>query len=273
MGRAIALLSLAATLLSTSAPAQAGGITDPDAILPVPTLSRPPAGASYGDPVFGTLIQRVSGLSESGGFETPIYSQLQAFSADNVYLLTTGSQGYQVRRVADLSLVSGLDLADINVPRWHPTQPHVLVHFDTNADTDLTLQFTNVDTGLTTDVATLPGYTVLYNNQSFDELSRDGRWIAGMANRSDGVPVIFAYDMIDRRFGAQLAIPDLYDGPCTPDPEWGEVWPDWLGPLTFGELSGGAVGPGWDRPLLGHGDLQHPHGSLCGAALRWPCPR
>lgn len=234
MRQASALLVLAALLLADSALASAGGISDPGAVLPVPTLPRPAAGASYRDPVFDALIQRVSDLSESGGFETPIYSQLQAFSADNVYLLTTGSRGYQVRRVADSSLVPGLDLGDINVPRWHPTQPHVLVHFDTNADADLTLQFTDVDSGLTTDVATLPGYTVLYNNQSFDELSRDGRWIAGMARRSDQVPVIFAYDLVDRRFGAQLAIPNLYAGPCTPDPVWGEIWPDWLAPSPLG---------------------------------------
>lgn len=96
-------------------------------------------GTNYVDPVFGTRIRRVSGLSESSGFETPIYSQLQAFSPDGRFFLTTGSQGYRVRRLADLTVVTGLDLADVNVPRWYPTKPHTLVHFDTNGDADVTL--------------------------------------------------------------------------------------------------------------------------------------
>lgn len=214
----------------------AAGISDPDLVLPPPALALQPAGRRFTDPVFGTTIRRVSNLSDSGGFETQIYSQLQAFSADGAYLLTTGSPGYQVRRMSDFGVVSGLNLDDINVPRWHPTQAHVLIHFDTNGDNDLTLQFTNVATGTTTNVATLPGYTVILGNQSFDEVSRDGRWVAGMARRSsDGEPVVFAYDMISRTFGAQMPLPDLYDGnPCNPDPEWGQVWPDWIAPSPLG---------------------------------------
>ncbi|MBI2839770.1 MAG: IPT/TIG domain-containing protein [Acidobacteria bacterium] len=214
----------------------AGGISDPDLVLPAPGLALQPTGRRFTDPVFGTTIRRVSNLSDSSGFETQIYSQLQAFSADGTYLLTTGSPGYQVRRMSDFSVVSGLNLDDINVPRWHPTQSHVLIHFDTNGDNDLTLQFSNVGTGTTTNVATLPGYTVILGNQSFDEVSRDGRWVAGMARRSsDGEPVVFAYDMISRTFGAQMPLPDLYDGnPCNPDPEWGQVWPDWIAPSPLG---------------------------------------
>ena len=39
-------------------------------------------------------------------------------------------------------------------PRWHPAQPHVVVHFDSNDDTVIRLQFTNVDTLVTSTVFT-----------------------------------------------------------------------------------------------------------------------
>ncbi|NIN95957.1 MAG: hypothetical protein GTO49_13485, partial [Anaerolineae bacterium] len=70
--------------------------------------------------------------------------------------------------------------------------------------------------------------------QSWDELSRDGRWLAGMASRNDGAQVIFALDLQNLVLGAQLPLPDLYAGPCEPDPVWGEVEPDWVGVSPLG---------------------------------------
>lgn len=138
-------------------------------------------------------------------------------------------------RVGDLGAVSGLDLSDINVLRWHPTQPHDLIHFDTNGNDTLVLQFTDVDTGQTSDVATLPGMARIYGNQSFDEVSRDGRRVGGMTARaSDGASVVLAYDMIDRQFGALLPIDDLFPASCAPDPEWGVLEPDWVGVSPLG---------------------------------------
>ncbi|MEW6367520.1 MAG: IPT/TIG domain-containing protein [Acidobacteriota bacterium] len=240
-GMALLMLTLAVAMLATTARSEeqetsSGGISDPHLVLVPPARPLPPAGSAFVEPVFGTTLRRVSNLSDSGGFETQIYSQLQAFSSDGAYLLTTGSQGYQVRRMSDLAVVSGLDLQDINVPRWHPARPHVLIHFDTNGDDDLSLQFTDVDAKTTRDVAVLPGYAGIFGNQSFDEVSRDGRWVAGLARRSsDSEPVIFAYDMIGLSFGAQMPLADLYDGnPCQPDPQWGQVWPDWIAPSPLG---------------------------------------
>lgn len=112
-------VSLGVFLMAVFAGAGKNGVTDPTLVLSVPPLERPAAGEYYTDPVFGTRIRRVSDTSESGGWEGQIYSQLQAFSADNQYLLTTGTgpSEYQVRRVDDLSVVPGLNLAEINVPR------------------------------------------------------------------------------------------------------------------------------------------------------------
>jgi hypothetical protein len=210
--------------------------TDPNAVAPAAPLDRPVAGGAVTDPVFGTTIRRASDSSETGEgrFEVQVYSQLQAFSADNAFILLTSDQGYIVRRVSDFGRVEGLQLGEINVPRWHPTQPHVLIHFDTNADDDLTLQLTDVDTGVTTDVATLPDLVRIDGNRSFDEVSRDGRWLAGLARRADESPVLFAWDLVDNTFGAYLPLAEQYATRCEPDSTWGEVWPDWIAPSPLG---------------------------------------
>jgi hypothetical protein len=65
-------------------------------------------------------------------------------------------------------------------------------------------------------------------------LSHNGQWMAGMAARNDGASVIFALNLTTLTLGAQLALPDLYAGPCRPDPTWGEVEPDWVGISPLG---------------------------------------
>lgn len=214
---------------------QAGGINDPNLILPPASLPLQPVSTPFVDPVFNTTMLRVSNTSVNGGFETQIYNQLQAFSSDNTYLLLDGSNGFVVRRVDDFSLVTGLDTSGWNDPRWYQPQPHVIVHFDSNDDTVLRLQFTDMDTLITTTVYTFPAqYEYIQVPQSFDELSEDGRWLAGMATRNDSVSVIFTLDIQNLTLGAQLPIPDLYAGPCQPDPIWGEVEPDWVGVSPLG---------------------------------------
>lgn len=229
-----ALIVVTLGLLAVTTGVGASGWDDADAVLEPPILSRPAVGALMDDPVFGSRLLRVSGGSDEGGFETPIYSQLQAFDASGSYLLTTGSAGYQVRRTDDLSIVPGLDLAEVNVPRWHPAEPGVLLHFDTHADDDLTLQTTHVEGARTEDLADLAGYSRLLNDHSFDELSRDGRWLAGLAVRTDGEAVLFSFDLAARALAAELPIGELYAGPCAPDPTWGQVLPDWLAPSPLG---------------------------------------
>lgn len=212
-----------------------GGISDPDVILTPAALPLQPVGTPFVDPVFGTTLRRVSATGDNGGFATHIYSQLQAFSADNAYLLLIENGSYIVRRVDDLSLVAGLDTSEWNAPRWHPTQPHTIIHFDSNADTVVRLQSTDVDTGSISTVFTFPGqYERVRVNQSFDEISEDGRWLAGMLTRADGDQVLFALDIQNVTLGAQLALHDLYAGPCAPDPQWGEVEPDWIGVSPLG---------------------------------------
>jgi hypothetical protein len=209
--------------------------TNPALIVTPAVQSLQPVGTPFTAPGFCTTLRRVSNTSDSGDFETHMYSQLQAFSSDNVYLLLDGSNGFVIRRVSDLSLVTGLNTSGWNDPRWHPAQPHVVIHFDSNDDTVIRLQSTNVDTLVTDDVFTFPvQYERIRVPQSWDELSKDGRWLVGMASRNDGAQVIFALDVQGLALGAQLPISDLYAGPCEPDPVWGEVEPDWVGVSPLG---------------------------------------
>ena len=220
------------------------GVTDATRTIQVSQLTLQQQGVAFTDPNFGTSIRRASATSNTAGsFETHTYSQLQAFSSDNAYILLNGEPGYMIRRTSDFAILPGLSdtdintflpLEEINVPRWHPTQSHIIVHFDTNADEDLTLQFTNVDTKTTTDIATLPGLVRIQGAQSFDELSHDGRWITGLAVSTNEDPTIFAYDMINRQFGARMTLPQLYSTACPRDQEYGEVEPDWIGASPLG---------------------------------------
>jgi hypothetical protein len=211
------------------------GITDPDLVVPQPPLSEPGVNIPATDPAFGTTLRRLSDTSENGGYETHLYSQLQAFSADNAYVLLADADKYLVRRMDDLSPVAGLNTSGWNAPRWQPALAHTLVHYDTNANTTVRVQYTNVDTGQTTTVFTFPAaYDYIRSNQSFDELSLDGRWMAGMAQRNDGEQVIFALDLQNKSLGATLALTDLYNDPCDPDPTWGILEPDWVGVSPLG---------------------------------------
>lgn len=216
---------------SLPAPASTNGLTDPDLVVTPAPLTAPAAGSSVTDPTFGTSLRRLTN-SGSSGFATHIYSQLQAFSADNQYLLLIEDEWYTVRRRDNLALLlDASDTASWNAPRWHPTQANTIIHFDDNADTTLRLQFTDVTTGQTTTVFTFPAsYQRIRSNQSFDEISRDGRFLGGMAALSNGDQMLFSLNLATLTLGAELRLSaDLYGGPCTPDPTWGEVEPDWIG--------------------------------------------
>jgi len=220
-------------LLHTS-PKDSASVTDPDAII---TRPRCPSRASTAPLPSQSLEPRFAASQTSAqrdGPGTHIYSQLQAFSRDNAYILLIEGDDYVVRRVNDLNLVN-LDTLTWNAPRWQPALPHTIVHYDSNEDTTIRVEYSDAETLATTTVFTFPAlYDRICGNQSFDELSRNGTWIGRMATRNDGADVIFALDLQNLILGAQLALPDLYSGPCAPDPDWGEVEPDWVGISPLG---------------------------------------
>ena len=209
------------------------GSDDKNMTAQMPALAQPAAAASYIDPVFGSSIRRVSAASDSDSFEVGVYSQLQAFSANNTYLLTTSPQGYRIRQRDNLKVIR--TLSDINAPRWDPSDDAHVIHYDTNGDAIMRIQRTNVVSGATTTIETSNTYRNIYASRSFDEISRDGRWLAGIAAKSDNSgDVIFAYDIKSQSYGAEIAINDLFSGPCTPDPQWGILTPDWVAPSPLG---------------------------------------
>ncbi|MEW6219974.1 MAG: hypothetical protein AB1634_10620 [Thermodesulfobacteriota bacterium] len=227
-------LGLGLALLAAR-PALATGVTDPTLVLPPQPMPLPAVGQPVVDPVFGSTLRRISNASQRRSFEVHTYSQLQAFSADNQYVLTSNTDGYLIRSVASLAPVAGLDTSSWNDPRWHPTRAHTIVHYDRNDDTVVLLQFTDVDTRVTETVYTFPAqYEHIRVNQSFDEISRDGGWLAGMLTRDDGQSVIFAFDLANLRLAAQVPVAELFAGPCAPDPEWGILEPDWIGVSPLG---------------------------------------
>ena len=231
----LTLLLLYGLLFSAgNAGAETAGITDPAVVVTPAAFPRPSVGAAVADPVFGTTVRRVSNTSEGNGWETQTYSQLQAFSSDSQYILLVGEEGYIVRRMSDFSLVPGVDSSQWNAPRWRPGT-HSLIHYDSNADTTLRVQTLNVDTGQAQTIYTFPaGWERIRSNQSFDELSHDGRWMGGMAVRSNDDQTLFALDLQNNSLGAQISLAGLYAGPCQPDPTWGEVEPDWVGVSPLG---------------------------------------
>lgn len=221
--------------LTTGSTALAQGITDKSLVLQRQSLALPAAGVPVVDPVFGTTLRRFTDRTDNGGYATPVYSQLQAFSYDNDYILLNENDDYVIRRMSDRSVVSGLTL-EWNNPRWQPAASRTLVHFDSNADTTVRIQETTIDPVATTTVFTFPAdYDRVLVNQSFDEVSRDGRWMGGMVTRvSDNAGVLFAVDLNQPALSVAIPIPTLYAGPCDPDPTWGEIEPDWVGVSPLG---------------------------------------
>ncbi len=207
----------------------AQGLADADKVVAMPGASRPPAGEWFTDPAFGTPMIRVSDQSEKNDFDVNIYSQLQPFSADGALLLTTSPSGLIVRSMPDLAVVTeGLAL---NGPRWHPTQPDLLLHLGQPGT--LHIGAVDVRSGAEQTLFEDTAYTGALNNPSFEELSHDGRWLAAVATHSGGADIV-AIDLDSKVLGARIGIEGLYQGVCPVDPQWGVVDPDWVGVSPLG---------------------------------------
>jgi hypothetical protein len=187
----------------------------------------------FTDATYGTTLYRATDATSQGSFGTHIYSQLQAFSDDNRYILLIEDEGYLVRRLNDGALVFD-STASWNAPRWYTA--NTILHYDSNEDTTIRVQLTNVETGQTSTIYTFPSlYDRVFSNQSFDEISLDGRWMAGAVSRNDGDMVLFSLNLETGQLGAILPVDSsLYQGPCQPDPTWGNVTPDWVGVSSLG---------------------------------------
>lgn len=211
------------------------GISDITRVVSRSALSLQPLGQWFTDTPFGVRFRRITDRVNSGGFGTQIYSQLQAFSADNQYILLIENEGYVVRRLDTLAKVS-VDLPDVNAPRWQPARPNMIVSYDTNADATIKVLYSTVNSNMRAEtIFTFPAaYQRIRGNQSNDELSHDGRWMTGMATMANGDQMMFALDLQDGRLGAQMSLNGLYNSACTRDPQYGAVEPDWVAAAPSG---------------------------------------
>ncbi|PIQ77044.1 hypothetical protein COV82_06530 [Candidatus Peregrinibacteria bacterium CG11_big_fil_rev_8_21_14_0_20_46_8] len=191
----------------------------------------PPVGQNFTDPTFGTTIRRLSGARDRNDFGIHDYSQLQAFSADNRLVLVQDEGGYKTVNVSDGATVCSFP--GINDPRWQSAQTDTLVFYDSNEDETIRLQYGNARTCEIETILTFPArYERISVNQSFDEISRDGRWLAGMAaidNNQDRM--IFTVDLQNRRIEGEQTISGLFSGTCA----GGERDPDWIAAAPSGE--------------------------------------
>ncbi len=204
-----------------------GGISSKTQVVSERSLTNPGLNVSVNEPGFGTKIRRITNKVTTGGWGTQIYSQLQSFSKSLTYVLLYEDGDTIVRRMNDLSLMNISNLGEFNVPRWYSDRE--LFVFDNNADEVLRAQIGDVSNNTLRTVFTFPTkYQRINGNRSFDELSHDSRWVAGMAS-SGNDDLIFALNITDRRIGAELSLANLYRTACRPDPQYGTVPPDWIG--------------------------------------------
>ncbi len=183
------------------------GITSPYTSYAVGALGEPTLGQTVTDPVLGASIRKLAEVS-GNGFRRHIYSQIQAFNADSsmamllsandvsIYDVSTGAQLYTIPN-------------DINSPRWNPANREEVFFYDSNdtgsGNTLVRFERYNVVTGARSTVFTFPArYQTIAGAQSWEEVSRDGRWAAAMLRRADGGVSYAMLNIVEARLGAVL---------------------------------------------------------------------
>jgi len=216
------------------------GVTDPNRIILVSNINRPAVvGESFIDPNFGTSVRRITN-APAQTFERHEYSQLQAFNSDGTLVLLNQNGCFVVRNMVSLDLVRNLP-CNINSPRWNPASPSEVVYYDSNdvgsGNVRVVLQKMNVITGAQTDIYTFDSqYRTVDGSRSWEELSRDGRWIVAILRRTDGQQDIVAYDIANNVVGTRLSTDSNFgrnSGSC-PQAAAGAYQINWVAPSPLG---------------------------------------
>ncbi len=200
-------------------------------VITMPSDAPPAFGEDYATP-FDTVVEQ----ADPAPYSNHVYSQLQAFSPDNRFVLIYAGDSPETvdllvktwpgREVA----VPGATIAPMQAVRWLPNaERNLLVGYLDGAVT-----LVDVEAGTTESLMELPAaYGAVLTNQSLDDPSRDGLWFAGMAliEGTDDAR-IFTVDVDNAQIAAELSINALYDGPCAANLD--RLDPDWTGVSPLG---------------------------------------
>lgn len=199
-------------------------------ILTIAPITEPAALQSVTDPTFNVSARR---LLAHGSHD---YSQLQAFTADNKYiLLIEDTFGYSVFSYPSMALKWRLDGATgaghgpaVQSPRVVPGLVHQVLYVTRTgaggSSGTAVLRVFDIDTGVIKDGYT---FTQPYAKGAFgqEELSEDGHWtMTYVYGGSDNKRHLIATDVVTGVKGADLIIEDMFvAGKCpgsSVDPNW-----------------------------------------------------
>jgi hypothetical protein len=229
--RLIAGLATAVSCVTAPSATVHAAETDASKVVQVPTLALPSAGTVFQDPAFGSTIQRIANPLEFGSNQMrPEYSQLQAWNSDgSLILLNSGL----ILDAKSYTLAHKIDYrwpAHGEALRWSPTNPRRLYYIGgglggcaTSGLYEYNLDGSSTLTGSPKLVRCFPEYESLYKDQSWEEISDDGRIIAlvgkkAASNKWGYVNEAFAYDIVGgtKHQALELPINETW-GPLTGD--------------------------------------------------------
>jgi hypothetical protein len=261
--------------------------------LNLPAIPKPPKGASYIDPLYGTCVTRVTDHYKEPpvGFARNDYSRREPFNADGSLMLIYAQDGYwHLYDARTYQWIRKLNLGGGSVePQWHPTDPDLLYVIPNHGG--LTMSTVNVENGARRtvadfrDVASIAGHpgvtdlTRIWPNaarvwtRSEGSPSRDARYWAFQVETSDFQPIgMISYDL---KTNAITGIYDFdSDGGGIGRPDHVSISP--LGDYVVASWNGPGVNCSSESAL---GSLHHPCGlmsfsrdfsSAVGLAVRGP---
>ncbi|HEV8586860.1 MAG TPA: hypothetical protein VGT02_18005 [Methylomirabilota bacterium] len=151
----------------------------------VPALTRPALGVPMTDPVFGSIVTRVTdpSMGSAEGFRHE-YTRLAALSADNTKAVVIQMTGwnYQVLDLATgrLQTIPGIPCGLDPSVTWHRTDPDLLIYFCDNE-----VRTYRVSTATVTTLAQLTEYTYVWTREE-GTVSDDWRYAAVFGRRTTG---------------------------------------------------------------------------------------